>query len=122
MTGAGACSHCNRAKMRRGHVGACITRPTAPFEQTQIDWRGPSSVAAVPGGYRYLCVIVDVATGYMAVYPRRSHKAHDVVDCLTLYEGDMQHALSCVRTDGAPEMHYKTTSLVTRLVTRLVVL
>ena len=97
---AGVCPHCARGKMRRGHVGVCKHRPTKLMEQTQIDWWGPFSVKSVPGGYIYAAVVVDVATGWVQVYLRRTHTSADAIDVLTLYEGDMGSGLQCVRTDG----------------------
>ena len=55
---------------------------------------------ATPAGYVYAAVVVDVATGWVQVYLRKSHTAADAIDVLTLYEGDMGEKLRCVRTDG----------------------
>ena len=70
---------------------------------TQMDWWGPYAVASVPGSYVYMAVVLDVATGWVQTYFRRTHTAQDTVDVLTLYEGDMGAKLKLLRTDGGSD-------------------
>ena len=99
----GTCSHCARARMRRSSIHETERKPERLMERTQIDVWGPTRVGSVPGGHRYLVLVLDEATGWLHVYPRRTHKASDIIDVLTLYEGDMQSSLEVVRSDGAAE-------------------
>ena len=99
----GVCSHCARARMRRGHIGDTARKPERLMERTQVDVWGPTRTGSTPGGHRYLVLVLDEGTGWLQLYPRRTHKAADIIDVLTLYEGDMQQPLEVVRTDGAAE-------------------
>ena len=50
-----------------------------------------------------MAVLVDVATGYVRVYPRATRTGEDVVDVLETYQGDVGGSISTLRTDGATE-------------------
>ena len=101
---AGPCSHCIRGKMRRGHVGDAVRRPTRFCEQVQIDVWGPFRVPSAVHSYRFAINCVDVATGYVAVYCRKEHTAEDLVDILEMFQGDVGQNIECLRTDNPPEM------------------
>ena len=85
----GVCPTCARTRMKRSPIGDAESKPTIFLDRIEIDVWGPSPVAAVPGGETFMILIVDVATGWIATFLRRTHTAADIIDCLTLFEGDV---------------------------------
>ena len=100
----GVCSHCARGKMRRMHVGEAKEKVTRPHQMVQMDVWGKYRVASAVNKSYYAIAFVDVATGHIMVYPRASHTASGLIDCCTLYMGDMGAAFEILRTDNGPEM------------------
>ena len=100
----GVCSHCARGKMRRMHVGEAREKITRPHQMVQMDVWGKYRVASAVNKSYYAIAFVDVATGHIMVYPRASHTASGLIDCCTLYMGDMGAKFEILRTDNGPEM------------------
>ncbi len=94
---------CTRTLMKRSPIGDAESKPANFLDRIEIDVWGPSPIAAVPGGESFMILIVDVATGWIATFLRRTHTAADVIDCLTLFEGDVGGRAKSIRTDGGSE-------------------
>ena len=81
-----------------------MERPTRPHQQVQLDVWGKYRVASRVNKCVFAVSLVDVATGHMVVYCRKTHTGAGLVECLQLYQGDLGCKIECLRTDNAPEM------------------